>query len=624
MPSADGVGAAASTHGERAASPAGAGAATVVFQPGGRRVAAVVGESLLRTAQAGGVDLASVCGGVGCCGSCVVRVASGRLSGRTAQEADVLRSRGLGGVDSGDPAADSSDPATDSGDPAGDSGDPAGDLRLACLAQVAEPGRVVVEVPASSRVGDHPSQTEAAGLEVSPGVGRPGVGLGAVGPAGAGAGWPRSERSGAARRLGLAVDLGTTGLAAYLVDLPDGLVLAAAGIPNPQIAFGEDVMSRLTVAITDPDRTRAMRDVLTADVDRLAGELCATAGAGRDDVVQAVVVGNTAMHHLYFGLPVESLAWAPYTPFEAAARTVPADSVGLRLAVGATVTSPPVVAGFVGADHVAMLLAAGAGPAGGAAGPGGAAGVTAYLDVGTNTEISLVIDGAHWSCSAASGPAFEGAHIEAGMRAARGAIDRVWWVGGGLAVSTIDDAPAVGICGSGLLDAVAVLHTRGAISEVGGLVAGHPLVSGSGRSASVELAAAGAGSAGSGRAIRLSRRDVGEVQLAKAAVRAGIRLLTEAAGIDEGDIAEVVLAGAFGTYLDVDSARAIGLIPPVARVRQIGNGAGAGACLLLGGDRWPDAIALAERIDYVELTGHSQFQDRFTRALRLSGDPWSE
>ena len=606
--------------------------ATVVFQPGGRRCSAAVGESLLRVAQSGGVDLASVCGGVGSCGACVVRLSSGRLSERTAQEEEVLRAHDEVPVGAHDDAA-----VGLAGD---DTGGPAPDLRLACLARVVEPGQVVVEVLPRSRVGDHPSQTEAIGLDLGAGDVRQGVGLGRetrrscgfpspVGSPGAGTGTGADE--GPARRLGLAVDLGTTGLAAYLVDLADGRVLAAVGIPNPQIAFGEDVMSRLTVAITDPVRTRAMRDVLTDEVDRLAGELCATAGARRDDVVQAFVVGNTAMHHLFFGLPVESLAWAPYVPFEAGARTVPAASVGLRLADGATVTSPPVVAGFVGSDHVAMLVSAGA---------WAARGVTAYLDVGTNTEISLVIDGAHWTCSAASGPAFEGAHIDAGMRAARGAIDRVRWGPGGLTVSTIGDAPAVGICGSGLLDAVAVLHARGAISDVGALVAGNPLVTGSGRTASIELASAVSGAAvpgaavsgaavpgsavsGSAGPIRLTRRDVGEVQLAKAAVRAGIRLLTEAAGIDEGDIESVVLAGAFGTYLDVDSARAIGLIPPVAQVRQVGNGAGAGACLLLGGERWSEALALAERITYVELTGHPQFQDRFTRALTLAEDPWS-
>jgi len=545
-----------------------------------------VGESLLRVAQTGGVGLASVCGGVGSCGECVVRVSSGRLSERTAQEDVALRV----------------------GD---DAGGPAPGVRLACLARVVEPGEVVVEVPRRSRVGDHPSQTEALGLDLEAGdLRQGGVGLpGASAGVGAGAG--------PARRLGLAVDLGTTGLAAYLVDLADESVRAATGVPNPQISFGEDVMSRLTVAITDPDRTRVMRGALADEVDRLVGDLCTTAGATRGDVVEAVVVGNTAMHHLFFGLPVESLAWAPYVPFEAGARSVLAESVGLRLAAGAVVSSPPVVAGFVGSDHVAMLLSSGAGS------PGS---ITAYLDVGTNTEISLVIDGVHWTCSAASGPAFEGAHIDAGMRAARGAIDRVGWGPEGLVVSTIDGAPAVGICGSGLVDAVAVLHAQGAVSDVGALVTGHGLVAGSGRKATIELASAAPGSA---RPIRLTRRDVGEVQLAKGAVRAGIKLLTEAAGIDERDIEHVVLAGAFGTYLDVGSARAIGLIPPVASVRQVGNAAGAGACMLLGGGRrggggrWAEALALAERITYLELTGHPQFQDRFTQALVLSDEPWS-
>jgi uncharacterized 2Fe-2S/4Fe-4S cluster protein (DUF4445 family) len=250
-------------------------------------------------------------------------------------------------------------------------------------------------------------------------------------------------------------------------------------------------------------------------------------------------------------------------------------------------------------------------------------GVTAYLDVGTNTEISLVTDDGHWTCSAASGPAFEGAHIEAGMRAARGAVDRVWWDAGALHTSTIEAAPAVGICGSGLLDAVAVLRARGAVSEVGALVPGHPLVSGQGRASAVVLVPAAPGSE---RAVRLTRRDVGEVQLAKGAVRAGLTLLTEAAGIRERDIAQIVLAGAFGTYLDVGSAQEIGLLPPLSPdvVHQIGNGAGAGACLLLGaGGPRSAAAALVGRVTYVELTGHPDFQDRFTQALRLVPDPWA-
>lgn len=527
-----------------------------------------MGQTLLEVAQSGGVPLTSVCGGHGSCGECVVRVASGRVSGHTSEEDARFGSQ-----------------------------ERAAGLRLACAARVVDAEPLVVEVVARSRVGDQPSQTEAVGVEVVPAAVRVPGSAGRV-----------------ASRLGLAVDLGTTGLAAYLVDLADGRVLAAMGAPNPQLSFGEDVMSRLTVAITDPTRTAVMRGVLADELDRLVDELCRAAEVTRGEVVEAVVVGNTAMHHLFFGLPVTSLAWAPYVPFEAGERTVSASSVGLHLAEGATVTSPPVVAGFVGSDHVAMLVAAGASRA---------RGVTAYLDVGTNTEISLVVDGAHWTCSAASGPAFEGAHIDAGMRAARGAIDRVRWAAGRLEVSTIEHAPAVGICGSGLLDAVAVLHAQGAVTRPGALVAGHPLVDGSGRSASVTLA--GAASA-AGAPIRLTRRDIGEVQLAKGAVRAGLKLLTETAGIEEADIEGVVLAGAFGTYLDVASARAVGLIPPVAvaSVRQVGNGAGAGACLLLRDRaRRVEALALVERISYVELTGHPQFQDRFTQALAFSADPWS-
>ena len=528
---------------------------------------AALGQDLLTTAQAAGVGLASGCGGVGTCGECVVRVAKGTLSELAAEEYEWLFPEGR-----------------------------SAGLRLACLARVVEPGRnVVVDVPPGSRVGDQPSQTEAVGVDLTSVVPSTSTGPPLGSP-----------------RLGVAIDVGTTGLATYLVDLADGHALAAQGAPNPQISYGEDVMSRLAVAISDPVRTAAMRFVLSSELDRLVGELCQRVGASRDDIVKAVVVGNTAMHHLFFGLPVTTLAWAPYVPADTSERTVPANSVGLSLAPGAAATSPQVVAGFVGSDHVAMLLATGAFTT---------TDTTAFIDVGTNTEISLVAHGSHWTCSAASGPAFEGAHIGAGMRAARGAIDGVRWGRDGLAVTTIDGAPAVGICGSGLLDAVAVLHEQGAVTHAGALRSGHPLVNGSGRAAYIALSRPGPESS---RSIQLNRRDIGEVQLAKAAVRAGLKLLTEAAGIRESDIAHIVLAGAFGTYLDVSSARSIGLIPRLGTVRQVGNGAGAGACLLLADQTArDDAIALADRITYVELTGHPDFQDRFTQALVLSDDPWS-
>lgn len=544
-------------------------AAGVVFQPWGLRCPAAPGQDLLTVAQASGVQLVSGCGGVGTCGECVVRIVKGLVSEPADEEYEWLSPQ-----------------------------DRAAGLRLACLTQPLEGGSdLVVDVPPGSRIGDQPSQTDAVGITLPSG-------------SAATAGSP----SGGARRLGVAVDLGTTGLATYLIDVADGRTLAARGAPNPQIAYGEDVMSRLAVAISDPARTARMRRALSTELNRLIGLLCLDVGASRGDLTEAVVVGNTAMHHLFFGLPVERLAWAPYEPADASERTAPAKDVGLVLAPGATVYSPPVVAGFVGSDHLAMLLSSGV------ASPRD---VTLYLDVGTNTEISLVTAGSHWTCSAASGPAFEGAHIAAGMRAASGAIDSVRWGVDGLTVTTIDGAPAVGICGSGLLDAVAVLRDQGALTAAGRLLSGHPLVHGSGRAAYIALDGSGGDAT---HAVRLSRRDVGEVQMAKAAVRAGLKLLTESAGIQESDIARVVLAGAFGTHLDVFSAQRIGLIPRTGAgtVFPVGNGAGAGACLLLAGaDARSAAIALANRITYLELTGHPDFQDRFTQALALTDDPWA-
>ncbi len=413
--------------------------------------------------------------------------------------------------------------------------------------------------------------------------------------------------------LGLAVDLGTTKLAGYLVDLSSGETLAAAGAMNPQIAYGEDVMARIGHAMADALHAAELQRVLASGIDELAGELCAAAGKDPSQVVEAVLVGNTCMHHLFLGLPVRSLGAAPYVPALSEPCDLGAAEAGLHLSPGARLHLLPVIAGFVGADHVAMILATDIHES---------KEVTLGLDIGTNTEIVLAAGGRMLSCSCASGPAFEGAHIRDGMRAAPGAIERVRFVAGpdgGLEVQyqTVADAPPVGVCGSGLVDAVAGMLGAGILDRSGSLREGaHPRVRTS--AAGPELVLAESGERGAPRDVGISRRDVGELQLAKAAIRAGAQVLLGRAGLAEGDIERVIVAGAFGTYLDVGSAIAIGMLPPVAsaRFQQVGNAAGMGARLcLLSEPHRAAARRIAAAISYVELAGNPDFTDAYTSAL---------
>ncbi|GAG93933.1 unnamed protein product, partial [marine sediment metagenome] len=221
--------------------------------------------------------------------------------------------------------------------------------------------------------------------------------------------WPSHQ-------LGLAIDLGTTKIAGYLVDLSHGRTLAAKGIMNPQISYGEDIVSRITTVTNSSAEGVQLQKLVVEALNELAVDLCAEVGANIEEIVEAVVVGNTAMHHLFLGLPVRQLAYSPFVPAVSQALDIKARDLGLHIASGAYVHVLPNIAGFVGADHVAMLLATEAWQA---------KGLIVALDIGTNTEVSLVNNGEITTVSCASGPAFEGGHIKDGMRAASGAIERL-------------------------------------------------------------------------------------------------------------------------------------------------------------------------------------------------------
>jgi uncharacterized 2Fe-2S/4Fe-4S cluster protein (DUF4445 family) len=377
---------------------------------------------------------------------------------------------------------------------------------------------------------------------------------------------------------------------------------------NPQLAYGEDVMARITYALRDAGGAGRLQQAAAEGIAALVDTLCAEAGVSAEQIVEAVVVGNTAMHHLFLGLPTEPLGLAPYVPVESDPLDVRAREVGLRLAAGALVHLLPNVAGFVGADHVAALLATRMDEV---------RPPTLLLDIGTNTEICLAANGRLLSCSTASGPAFEGAHIRFGMRAAPGAIERMRLIEGRVFWETVEDQPPLGICGSGILDAVAELRQAGVLNGRGGM-GEHPGVQ-RGENGP-EFVLVPAGESGLGREITISRKDVGEIQLAKAAIATGWKVLLSEAGVAEKEIGQVIVAGAFGAYIDVGQAVAIGMLPavPLDRFEQVGNVAGTGARMaLLSGPERERAARIARQVEYVELTAHRNFQERFTQELGL-------
>jgi uncharacterized 2Fe-2S/4Fe-4S cluster protein (DUF4445 family) len=403
-----------------------------------------------------------------------------------------------------------------------------------------------------------------------------------------------------------ALDVGTTTLAASLVDPRTGDEIAAASAVNPQLSYGADVLSRISRASTGD--TDALHRSLATEIEALLATL--TGGTGASTPARIVAAGNTTMLHLLLGRDPSGMGTAPYTPEFVESQHLSAAEAGLPALGDAELVTLPAVSAFVGADTVAGLLATHVPER---------EGTVLLVDVGTNGEIVLkTADGALTATSAAAGPALEGATIECGMRAEPGAVERAWMHEEALHTSTIGDTPTRGICGSGLVDLVAVLLTEGVLDASGRLLMGAPsplaarVVDADGQRR-FELARGA-----DGRSVHLTQQDIRQVQLAKGAVRAALELLLSEAGLSAADVDEVLVGGAFGHRLDPDAAVRIGLFPDSWRDRTlfVGNSSKAGAARVAAEPGLLDeAASLAASVRIVDLVGHDDFQQRFVDAM---------
>jgi uncharacterized 2Fe-2S/4Fe-4S cluster protein (DUF4445 family) len=620
----------------------------VVFQPSGSRGRVKDGSTIVEASRQLGVELESICGGQATCGKCKVRIEEGfferfgidssmsHLSPPTEREKEFFKEHTeLEGY------------------------------RLSCVTEIH--GDVLIFVPEESRKGKQVVRKAATDrkIEVKPAVNNYYVELTKATLQDSTGDWERIEdaleeeyglkgltidyvalrtlqetvRKGdwkvtlsvwmgkeviavhpqkVDQSYGLAVDVGTTTVAAYLCELSSGRLLATESMMNPQVTFGEDVMSRITYAMTHEDGLKRMNDAIIQGLNGLAGQVVAQAGIKQDDIVDFTIVGNTAMHHIYMNIYPVYLGKAPFSPALHASMDVKARDMGLKISPGAYVHALPIEAGFVGADNVGVLIAEE---------PYKRDDMSLIIDIGTNGELVLGNKDKLISSSCATGPAFEGAHIKYGMRAAPGAIERVQIdpetkeprykvIGRTEWSDERKDLEARGICGSGIIDVVAQMYVAGVILKNGrfNTELDHPRVQRGEDGWGYVLA--WADETAIDQDITVNQSDIRSVQLAKGAMYAGAKLMMRRLGIEELD--RVILAGAFGSYIDSKQAMIIGLFPDcdLEKVYAVGNAAGDGARIaLLNVDKRKEANEYARKVEYMELTVEEDFEKQFAQAM---------
>jgi uncharacterized 2Fe-2S/4Fe-4S cluster protein (DUF4445 family) len=627
----------------------------VVFTPSGKRGHFAVGTPLLQAARSLGVDIDSVCGGRGLCGRCQVLVAEGEFAKHGVQSSNASLS-----------------PFSEPEQRFARRAPLAPGRRLSCSARVE--ADVVIDVPESSQVHRQVIRKEADAhvIELNPvvrlhyvEVKQPDmhepsgdlrrlyealekewelVGLStdlsvlqvlqpvlrkgdwAVTVAVHGGKqiigvWPGLHE----RVFGLAVDIGSTTIAAHLCDLVSGEVVASAGAMNPQIRFGEDLMSRVSYSMMNPGGAALMTAAVREALSGLARSVAADAGISHEDILEATLVGNPIMHHLVLGIDPVELGGAPFALATDMSMTLRAQVIAFELHRNARIYVLPCIAGHVGADTAGMVLAER---------PDLDEAMTLLVDVGTNAEIVLGNRDRLVACSSPTGPAFEGAQISCGQRAAPGAIERVridtatleprfkvigcdlWSDDPGFAAATAATG-ITGVCGSGIIEIIAEMYLAGIINQDGvldgRLAARSPRIVANGRTFAYDLSAPGAAVA-----MRITQNDVRAIQLAKAALYAGIALLMERLGISH--VNRIRLAGAFGSHIDVKYAIILGMVPDcdLSQVRSAGNAAGTGARIALLDATSRGVIeTLVRRIEKVETAIEPRFQQLFVEAMAI-------
>jgi uncharacterized 2Fe-2S/4Fe-4S cluster protein (DUF4445 family) len=403
--------------------------------------------------------------------------------------------------------------------------------------------------------------------------------------------------------FGLAIDIGTTTVVVKLIDMKTGTISAVASDLNPQTKFGDDVISRIAYAQND-EKLIELNELIVDCLNLLIDDCRKQAGIKSGDIYETCIVGNTTMNHIFLKLPITQLGQAPYKTFSLESRNVRPDDAGLCVNPSGNVHTLANIAGFVGADTTAVVLATSL---------DSAQDNTLAIDIGTNGEIVLGTKDKLYAASCAAGPAFEGARITCGSRAVEGAIEAVVLADGDIDIDVIGGVRPVSICGSGLIDAVAIMLELGVIDSTGRFTQ-HPAVSKIEGNPAFVLARDNKGNP----SVYLTQKDVREVQLAKAAIRAGICLLQNRLGITDDDIKHIFLAGAFGNYIRPKSAIIIGLLPEVTldRIQSVGNAASSGAQMALVSAYWRKlAKELAGKIQYIEIAKDPLFQSTFAEAI---------
>ncbi len=420
------------------------------------------------------------------------------------------------------------------------------------------------------------------------------------------------------KTYGVAVDIGTTTVAAYLCDMRTGRVTATASMMNPQVAYGEDVMSRISYAMNHKDGLASMHQAIINGLNKLLGQVAAAGKIKRSTVVDMTIVGNTCMHHIFLNLDPRHLGRSPFVPAITHSIDVKARDMGLKIALGAYIHVLPIEAGFVGADNVGVLIAEE---------PYNQDDMLLVIDIGTNGELVLGNRNMLACSSCATGPAFEGAEIRFGMRAAPGAIEKIvidpatkevrFKVIGREEWSTeADDLKAKGICGSGIIDAAAQMFLAGVVDRTGKLAADldTPRIRKGDKGG--EFVIAWAKETSIGKDIIICQQDIRNLQLAKAAMYSGAKIMMRRLGVKKID--KIILAGAFGSYIDKEAAAAIGLFPDcdLENIYAVGNAAGDGARIaLLNTDKRDEADRIAREVEYVELTVEPDFDRVFSQAM---------